>query len=84
MNRKEKTLLSQYYDPQRYHVEETTSLRDVRRYLHSKMAMCWGNGPMQDLPFHKLCQPSPQRKGDKQLVLICRKSLVAQAERMPQ
>lgn len=78
MTQQERKQLSKYYPTEGFHIEEIDDTEKIAMYYHSRMVICWGNGPIEGTRFYKLCHASPQRKGDKQLILVCDKHLVEQ------
>jgi hypothetical protein len=77
MTPQEKKTLQVYYPMAGYQIAEVKTQKHIERYYTSRMAMCWGNGPIVGTDFYKLCHASPQFKGDKQLILVCRMSAIA-------
>lgn len=45
-------------------------------YLKSKLVVAWGNGEIKGTGYYQLAIFSPEHKGDKRTVFVCKKSLI--------
>lgn len=76
MTNKERKALAEYYPEARYTIGIEADKARIADYLTCKGSTCWSQGPIGDTGFYKLVHCSPQSKGDKQFILVCRAHLV--------
>ena len=68
-----------YYPDAR--VIEVTDRVEAQRQIASKTVSCWGAGErIRSTEWVRLAMPSRQRREDKQVVFVCRASLVERAK----
>lgn len=71
------TKLYRYYPASLYETCEVKSRKDIKQYCFSEASCCWTQRPIDGTAYYLLAIYSPEHYGEKQLILVCKKSALA-------